>query len=519
MINSQGGEPLNPRGSGASIKVVRNSVIYFASLGIAAAAALFLVPVTVHALGPSRFGLLALAWAVAEGIGMFDFGLGRATVRFVADATEKGAVRRQEIILASAWFQTAVGLLAGLVLYAIAPVLVDKLFKIDPPHRLEALAMFRVLALHVPVLLCLAALRSSLEGAQRFGLSAMLRVPSSLASVAVPAVAAAMGASLSDIMWMLFAVRLVLAIASGFVVGYALLPSGWKMPAGLSTIREMLSYSGWVAISAALGPALGSFDRFVVGSIAGVAALGYYSGAAEAATRFFLIPVTAFTALLPALAYSDARGERTAGLTATRSARRQLATLFFPVCLALFMFARPIIGKWLGPEFEAVSGDALAIMAIGIFTGGLAHLPLAHLYGAGRPDIPAKFHIIEVALYLPLTFLLVSRWGITGAAAAWTARCTADLLFYEISGRSALGSAAWTSEEISRTSWFVGTGTGLFVAFALSRSAWTRSDPAAIVLAVLALAAYAFVAWRKVFSPSERRAWVSLIPVGQRLPA
>ena len=56
-------------------------MLYFSSVAVPALAAVFLVPVTVRALGPSRFGLLALAWAVAEGSGMFDFGLGRATVR------------------------------------------------------------------------------------------------------------------------------------------------------------------------------------------------------------------------------------------------------------------------------------------------------------------------------------------------------------------------------------------------------------------------------------------------------
>ncbi|PYO09557.1 MAG: hypothetical protein DMD30_05470, partial [Gemmatimonadetes bacterium] len=76
-----------------SQKVARNSVLYFSSVAVPALAAVFLVPVTVRALGPSRFGLLALAWAVAEGSGMFDFGLGRASVRFVADGTIRGAER------------------------------------------------------------------------------------------------------------------------------------------------------------------------------------------------------------------------------------------------------------------------------------------------------------------------------------------------------------------------------------------------------------------------------------------
>ena len=88
------------RGGPSSRIVARNGVLYFMSLGLPAIMALVLVPVTVRSLGPARFGLLALAWAVAEGSGMFDFGLGRATVRFVADATAKGIGRLREIILA-----------------------------------------------------------------------------------------------------------------------------------------------------------------------------------------------------------------------------------------------------------------------------------------------------------------------------------------------------------------------------------------------------------------------------------
>ena len=98
--------PSNPAPASTSHRVAKNSVLYFSSLAVPALAAVFLVPVTVRALGPARFGLLALAWAVAEGSGMFDFGLGRATVRFVADGTARGAERIKQIVLASVFSQT-----------------------------------------------------------------------------------------------------------------------------------------------------------------------------------------------------------------------------------------------------------------------------------------------------------------------------------------------------------------------------------------------------------------------------
>jgi O-antigen/teichoic acid export membrane protein len=491
--------------------VAQNSALYFLSLGLPALTALFLVPVTVHYLGPARFGLLALAWAVAEGSGMFDFGLGRATVRFVADATEKGRERLREIVLASVFSQTGAGLLAGLLLYLLAPILVRRVFTISPSSIPEATAMFRVLALHLPVLLAAAALRASLEGAQRFDISAALRIPGSMASVAIPALVAFEGHSLVAIMWSLLAVRLLLVAISATAVNYTLALGRWRLPSNWMMLIEMLRYSGWVAVSTALGPLLGSFERFAVGSVVGVAGLGFYTGAAEAANRFLMIPVTAFSALLPALAATDAIGARERALAVTRAARRQLGALLFPLCLTLFAFAPAILGLWLGPTFATSAGNALRILSIGVFFGGLAHLPLALLYGSNRPDLPAKIHVVEAAIYVPVAFVLVKTFGITGAAIAWATRCAADLVMYEIVSRRALGSCVADDDERARTarlSW-----TGLALAAAFMGALWLRSVswPAALVVAAIALAIYLTLGWLHVLSPAERHAWTTTV--------
>lgn len=490
--------------------MARNSALYFFSLALPAVAALFLVPVTVRALGPSRFGLLALAWAVAEGAGMFDLGLGRATVRFVADATARGPARLKEIVVASVFSQIAMGVVAGVLLFLLTPVFVGNMFSIAPAAIPEATAMFRVLALHLPVLLSGAALRAALEGAQRFDLSTALRIPGSLASVAIPAAAASAGASLATIMWLLLAVRLVLALISAAAVSRALLGGRWGLPTGFDALREILGYSGWVAVSAALGPALGSIDRFVVGGVVGVTGLGFYTGASEAANRFLLIPATAFAALLPALTLTHARGARDRALEATRAARRQLAALLLPLCLALFVFAPAILRVWLGPDFASAAGSALRVLAVGVFFGGLAHLPMALLYGSGRPDLPAKIHLAEVWIHIPLTLALVRGWGITGAAMAWTIRCGADWLLYEWVSRRAIGRYPIDPAERGLIAWLLWSGLGLAAILwgAIWLDEWSRRGTLALVM--LGLALYAALGWSRVLSAGERRAWLAM---------
>ena len=493
-----------------SHRIARNSVLYFLSLGLPALAALFLVPVTVRALGPARFGLLALAWAVAEGSGMFDFGLGRATVRFVADATEKGIARLRQIVFASLFSQTAAGLLAGVLLFVLAPVLVGRVFSISPEIAGEATPMFRVLALHLPVLLAAAALRASLEGAQRFDISAALRIPGSTASVAIPAIVAYLGHSLVTIMWWLLAVRVALLVISAVAVSRSLRIGPWRLPESWAILVEMVRYSGWVAVSTALGPILGSFDRFVVGSVVGVAGLGYYTGAAESATRFLLIPVTAFSALLPALAATDARGARERALTVTRSARRQLATVLFPLCLTLFAFAPQILGFWLGDDFGASAGNALRILTVGVFFGGLAHLPMALLYGSNRPDIPARIHIVQAIFYIPLTFALVKNFGINGAASAWALRNAADLVLYEVTSQQALGRAPADRAERGRAGQLSFASAALAAGFVASVWLWRASPTLSVGAAILALAAYLAVGWTRVLTAAERSAWTNI---------
>lgn len=501
--------PLSPVAT--SHGVARNSALYFLSLGIPAVAALFLVPVIVRALGPSRFGLLALAWAVAETTGMFDFGLGKATVRFVADATGKGKERLKEIVLASVLTQTSMGVLAGVLLFSLAPLLVHRVFSIAPASVHEAIAMFRVLALHMPVLLGIAALRAALEGAQRFDISTPLRIPGSLASVVVPAIAAAMGASLATIMWLLLGVRVALALITAYAVRRVLLPGRWALPSGFGTLREMLGYSGWVAISTALGPILGSFDRFTVGSVIGSVGLGYYSGAAEAANRFLLIPVTAFSAMLPALAATGARDGRDRSLAVTRAARRQLAALFLPLCLALFTFGPAFLSVWLGPSFAQAAGLALRILSVGIFLTGLAVLPLALLYGSGRPDLPAKINLFQVAVHVPLTIVLIRTWGITGAAAAVAIRCAEDFILYGWASRRAVGRHLPGERERERDARLWWAAAALLVAFAAAIWVQSASRLTAVAFVAAGLAVYAWLCWSQVLSEGERRAWAGML--------
>ena len=61
-----------------------------------------------------------------------------------------------------------------------------------------------------------------------------------------------------------------------------------------------------------------------------------------------------------------------------------------------------------------------------MLVNAMAFSPMAAVQALGRPDLAAKFHLIEFITHIPLTIVLVSLLGIEGAALAWLIRVIMD---------------------------------------------------------------------------------------------
>ena len=114
---------------------------------------------------------------------------------------------------------------------------------------------------------------------------------------------------------------------------------------------------------------------------------------------------------------------------------RNRLVLALLIVLLLIVLAQPLLRLWLGADYAAHGSAAFAILAGGVLINGLAHVPSAYLYGRARPDLPAKFHLVELPLYVLGAWLLIRAYGITGAALAWTLRVSVDAVL--------LGIAMW----------------------------------------------------------------------------
>ena len=484
-------------------RVGHNAVLNFLGLAVPLALAFFIMPIAARHLGPARFGLLGLAWAVTEYLTLFDLGLGRALVKFVADALEHNSSDLGEIVSLSMAAQLLAGIVGGLLFALAAPLLVSRVFRIAPELAVEAKSVFQVVGVSVPVVLLISGQRAVLEGAQRFDLSAILKMLSSIAALTIPAVGAVIGASLPSILLVVLVSRVVMCFAFALAIRRALPDLKWVRSKDWQVLRRVLSFGGWVLVSNTVNPLLVYFDRFALGTIVGLAAVGFYTAPYEGVTRILLVPVSLLGSLLPALTAIEARGDRTRFAELAASSQRILMTVMAVPLAVILVFAPQILNGWLGAQYALQSATALRILAAGVFANALATTFFVMLYAKGRPDLPAKFHLMELVVHIPLTIFLIRRFGVAGAAGAWTTRVTLDMCLL-------LWAAARTSRRpvLQIAGGRVGNAAlalllllgGLAVSRYLSAlSAWV-----CVAVALLTIAIFAMAGWASILAEAER---------------
>jgi O-antigen/teichoic acid export membrane protein len=431
--------------------LARNTALNLVGFGSPMLVALVAVPLLVRGLGPERFGVLALAWMALLYLG--DLGFGSTTTRFAARALGRGGVAEiGRIAWTTAFMQAALGLVEGVALWLATPWLVQVLFRMPPELWPEAQYCFRTLALVLPAIGVSRSFMGVLEAGHRFDLVTAVRLPATLGGYLLPLAGLAAGWGLPGAFTLLLVSRLM-ALAAYFVLALRTFRvADWRPAVHREHWRPMLTFGGWTAVSSVISPLLVYADRLLIGALLSVAAVGYYAAPFEVIARLGVVPMAMVAALFPAFSQLVGGGEgQRAGRLAARSVKLILLALT-PLVLLLVGAAGEGLRVWLGDEFAVQSALALQILAVGVLANAAAQVPLVLLHSSGRPDIVARFHLLELPIHVALAWWLIGRWGITGAAAAWTFRVMLDaaLLFGATHRLSLLRLGELTAERALR---------------------------------------------------------------------
>lgn len=480
-------------------------------------------PLLLHRAGVERLGFLALAWALIGYLGLLDLGLARVLVRRVAAAraqgrlgAERGLVRAIAIL----WFAavSALALLAWLLLPATLPASM-----VSPAVASEARLALPILLSALAPTVVASILSGVLEGSEAFGPANLLRavfgawgylgplaVLAWTPSLAAMVAAVALGRWLALVLYARQAARCLPGLWSARASSDPPSPSSsaHARPAVAAALRE----GGWIAVSNVIGPMMMYLDRFVLAGLFSVALVAYYTTPYDLVSKLLILPVSLMGALYPAFARSHGADPARVGALYASSLRATLAGML-PACVAVIALAHDGLAAWLGPRFAASAFPVLQVLAAAMLFNAVAHVPYGAIQSAGRPDLTAKCHLVELPLYAALLFALASWLGLAGAALAWLLRALLDMGLLLALGRRFTGTSAWPLSV-------AGTAGALaLVGAAFGAGRLPASPGARLGLDALLVAASLLLAWRAVLGPAERAALASLRTRGRPGPS
>ncbi len=490
--------------------LARNTVLNFIGMAVPLVVAVFSMPFVVKGLGPTRFGILSLSWVVLGYFGLFDLGIGQAATKFVAVALGRNEIERiPRLVWTALGLQVILGFIGGLLCIASIPFLVERVLNVPTELIKETKNVFYMIALSLPIIFGTGSLRGTLSAAQRFDLVNAVKIPSSCLIYFIPALALPFGLQLPVIVFLLVLIRFITSLAYLLlcIKVFPVLMHNFSFDRHMS--KPLLNYGGWLTVSSVVNPVLVSLDRFLIGSLLTMAAVAYYTAPSEVVARLYILPGSLVMALFPASsALWGMRAIKELEKLCARSIKYLLLSVG-SIAVVLILFASDILGLWLGQDFAQKSTLVFQILVIGILVSSIAQVPYSFIQGMGRPDITAKFHLVETPIYVATAWFLIKSLGITGAALAWTLRVTFDalLLFVVIWKIRLVRSQSFIENGFL---WSLG-GLSLLAGMTLPALLFDISLSARIILIIPAWAMFAIITWRYALDNTDKGLFISLI--------
>lgn len=395
------------------------------NLAAAAAPAIFMlvaIPFYIPVIGVDRFGVLAICWTIVAAVGFTSLGMGPALNYRLAALPPDAVLTRSSLIWTALLLGLAASLAGMLIVIGVGELYFRHLFQGGSALETEIREALPVLAALLPVAIAIGVLNGALQGTRNFAALSGVNILNAAVLTGAPfAVAMLVGVKLHTLILGTVcgsaAVALIqLAICAWLVDLRA--PTRPKMP----DIKALLGYGAWMSGTALIGPIVLLIDRFVIGALRGPAAVAVYVLPYNLVQQMVLLPASLTSAVQPRLALLPQ--EEVQQLQS--SSIMWLNGLITPASIVAIVLAGPFFHLWIGAALAKAAAPAAAILLVGGWAHGVAHIPAMVVVGRNRPDLLTKLLLTCVVPYVILLYLGTAYFGVLGAAAAWTIRAAFD---------------------------------------------------------------------------------------------
>ncbi|MEA2272686.1 MAG: hypothetical protein QOI98_1394 [Solirubrobacteraceae bacterium] len=384
--------------------------------GVIVLAGLLVVPLIVHRVGATDYGIWAVTVSVASLVQIVDLGVSDGLVKYVAQYVSRNDRREAALFVGAAtWNYACIGAFIALVGLALAAGLPDMLGLeghlrrvVTPLVALVAVA----LGIYIPSVAPLAVLR----GLEQFPALNVIRAGGALLEVVLTIPVLLLGGGIVGLAGV-FLVSTVATFAASVVVVRQTAPDLWEHPIRRDTARarRLLRFSVPVAFVEIAGRLQLYSDAIVIAVALPVRFVTPYNFAQRLADGTRITTEQFVKVLLPVATEVSSTRHRSALGSIFLTATRLSLAIAVAVALPLILLGGPTLALWIGPEFSG-HGDIVAILAASAIFDLCLFTAAAMLQSIERHQPLARMALAGATLNVILSIALVGPFGIVGVA-------------------------------------------------------------------------------------------------------
>ena len=421
----------------------------FASLyadGILAVLSILTIPYLIRGLGTEPYGILGIVTVLAGQLGVLHFGVGTAATRLVGESVGRGGEGLIARMNGVAVVGVGASLLVGTVFLLLAPAVWQSGVKMSPVTLPLALSAVPAGAALVALTPAAAATYGVLTARELFLFAAGLRLYQGAGRLFAAVVVVYLGRGVAEVFWAQASVDLT-AVLVGSVwsrrgTGGDPSPSGGadrSLLRARDAVITVLAVGLPFALVSLLSGLLTDVEKLAIALARSVEDFTYYAVPFNAVIKFTVVSGAVVRVLMPRVAALGARGEAEEALQLTQRADRILVVGMVAVVTPFVVLAPELLQLWVGDVFALRSTLATRILLVGVAVNAAAIPAHAVVLARGRPAHLTFLYAAEVALHLVSVYLLVTGFGLVGAAVAWTVRVVLDALAQRVLAERTMG--------------------------------------------------------------------------------
>jgi O-antigen/teichoic acid export membrane protein len=486
-------------------KLIKGTAWSLAGQAATVAASALITPFVVRQMGAAEYGILVVLNLLTSYLAYTDLGMGTASTRFASLEESAGSNREAEVIWAGISLSTLLGTVVAVLMVAFAPAISDGLLHVGSALRGQAILALRIVGIAFLLKNIAGVMNTPQLVRLRFDTYTAITSGSVLLQIVLTPIILWLGGNLATIAAMFAAVN-ICTLGLHFAMGHRLLPQLWPPRLNTALFRPLFNFGALIVLSQVPEVILTNAERFGLTYFTSVSSLAYYSIAYTYANLSLIAAIAMGQVLLPMFSrlQSSSREEELGRLY-----RRSIVSMCFtlaPVAVVLAVAARPVLTTLLGVDYGLEGTPACYLLLVGTVFSGISYVPGSLLFASDNGAIVARIRWCELVPYLIIAAAFTMKYGIVGAAAAWTLRALVDSLLLNIAVQKWKKPISFSLGNLLRLAGALAFLLPPVIVMTIFQVRWVWTG----FLTCVCLMLYIVNLWRRVLTSSER-SWVSSV--------